>query len=168
MNKILFDNIEIRKAISKIADKILSQNNRRTNPPIFICVLDGSFMFFSDLVKHLPISMEIDFIKVKSYDGKLAKKLDWIKDISLDIKGREVFLVDDVYDTGQTMNKLIQHLEDFEPISITPIVLLKRHNNEFPLNLIYGLELKDDSFVVGYGMNDENNLGRNLPCIFGK
>jgi len=168
MNKILFDNIEIRKATQKIADKILSQNNRRTNPPIFICVLDGSFLFFSDLVKKIPLNMEIDFLKAKSYEDRQAKELKIIKDIELDIKGREVYLVDDIYDSGQTINKLIQHLEQFEPVSITPIVLLKRQNREFPLNLIYGLELKNEDFVVGYGMNDENNLGRNLPVIFGK
>jgi len=168
MNKILFDEIEIKKAIQKISNKILSQNNRRPNPPIFICILDGSFLFFSDLVKFLSLDIEIDFLKAKSYEGKEAKELKIIKDIELNIKGREIFLVDDIYDSGQTINKLIQHLEQFEPISITPIVLLKRQKSEYPLNLIYGLELKDDSFVVGYGMNDENNLGRNLPVIFGK
>lgn len=170
MVKILFNREDIQKGIEKIADQIMDTPNRYdiNHAPIFICVLNGAFVFFSDLIREMPLDINVDFIRVKAYDGKMFKELKIIKDLELDIKDREIFLVDDIYDTGQTINKLIEHLEEFNPKQITPVTLFKRQGSIAPKNLIYGIDVEDDSFLVGYGMNDENDFGRNLSEVLGK
>jgi hypoxanthine phosphoribosyltransferase len=158
-----FTEREIQDKIKQIAGLI--NQKQHTKPPVFICVLNGAFMFFTDLVKHIG-KCEIDFIRAKSYMGLTQTNVTISKSIETDISRKDVYLIDDIYDTGETMKALIQHLNLSGPKSITPVTLFKRWSSHNP-DLIYGFELQDESWLVGYGLDDEKGLQRNLKHIVG-
>ena len=161
--QVLFTEHELSNKVGEIAYKI--SRKEHDFPPVFICVLNGAFMFFTDLVKRVG-ECEIDFIRAKSYMGITQTNVSISKSIEIDIARKDVYLVDDIYDSGETMKALIQHLNLSEPRSITPITLFKRWSSH-NLDLIYGFELQDESWLVGYGLDDEKGLQRNLKHIVG-
>lgn len=161
--QILFTEHELSNKVGEIAYKI--SRKEHDFPPVFICVLNGAFMFFTDLVKRID-ECEIDFISAKSYVGMTQTNVTIAKSINVDISRKDVYLIDDIYDTGETMKALIQHLNLNNPRSITPVTLFKRWSSHNP-DLIYGFELQDESWLVGYGLDDENGLHRNLKHIVG-
>lgn len=163
MKHILFTEHEIANKVGEIAYKI--SRKEHDFPPVFICVLNGAFMFFTDLVKRVD-ECEIDFIRAKSYMGITQTNVSISKSIEIDIARKDVYLIDDIYDTGETMKALIQHLNLNNPKSITPVTLFKRWSSHNP-DLIYGFELHDESWLVGYGLDDEKGLQRNLKHIVG-
>jgi hypoxanthine phosphoribosyltransferase len=159
----LFTEREIKNKVGEIAYNIKKKQHEQ--PPVFICVLNGAFMFFTDLVKQVG-NCEIDFISAKSYNGTTQGEIRILKTITVDIEGKDVYLIDDIYDSGNTMNRLIKHLQYNNPKSITPITLFKKHysNNE---DLIHGFELVDEHWLVGYGLDAADGTKRNLPHILG-
>ena len=161
--QILFTELELQNKVGEIAYNILKKEH--DFPPVFICVLNGAFMFFTDLVKRVD-ECEIDFIRAKSYNGITQSIVKISKSVEIDISRKDVYLIDDIYDTGETMKALIQHLNISGPKSITPVTLFKRWSSHNP-DLIYGFELHDESWLVGYGLDDENGLQRNLKHIVG-
>ncbi len=161
--QILFTEHELSNKVGEIAYKISKKEH--DFPPVFICVLNGAFMFFTDLVKRVG-ECEIDFIRAKSYMGITQTNVSISKSIEIDIARKDVYLVDDIYDTGETMKALIQHLNLSNPKSITPVTLFKRWSSNHP-DLIHGFELHDESWLVGYGLDDEKGLQRNLKHIVG-
>jgi hypoxanthine phosphoribosyltransferase len=137
--------------------------------PVFVGVLNGSFLFIADLIKQINIPCEITFTKLASYYGGTTSHLKIRDDIdfSVDIKGREVVIIEDIVDTGNTAHYLIDKLKVKQPASIKlcslllkPAALLK------PLDeLKYtGFEIENE-FVVGYGL-DYKEMGRNLKDIY--
>ena len=163
MKQILFSEREIQNKVGEIAYHIGKQTHEQ--PPVFICVLNGAFMFFTDLVKRVG-DCEIDFIRAKSYAGITQGTVKITKSVEIDIEGKDVYLVDDIYDTGETMKALITHLNLSNPKSITPITLFKKWNAKHP-ELIYGFELQDEAWLVGYGLDNEKGLQRNIKDILG-
>lgn len=159
----LFTEREIRNKVGEIAYNI--KKNNHDLPPVFICVLNGAFMFFTDLVKHMS-ECEIDFISAKSYQGTKQGEVLIVDTLKVDIEGKDVYLIDDIYDSGNTMNELTHHLTAHNPKSITPVTLFKKHysNND---KLVYGFELKDEHWLVGYGLDAVDGTKRNLPHILG-
>lgn len=159
----LFTSKELQDKVKELAKIITAIQTEK--PPVFICVLNGAFMFFTDLVKHVG-ECEIDFISAKSYEGTTQGEIRILKTITIDIEGKDVYLIDDIYDSGNTMNRLIKHLQYQNPKSITPVTLFKKHysNNE---DLIYGFELVNEHWLVGYGLDASNGTKRNLPHILG-
>jgi len=163
MKQVLFTELELQNKVGEIAHNIKKQ--KHDFPPVFICVLNGAFMFFTDLVKRMD-ECEIDFIRAKSYDGITQSTVKITKSVEIDISRKDVYLVDDIYDTGETMKELTKHLELYDPRSITPVTLFKRWEAKHP-NLIYGFELYDEAWLVGYGLDNEKGLQRNLKHILG-
>ena len=161
--QVLFTENELKNKVGEIAYKI--SKHEHDFPPVFICVLNGAFMFFTDLVKQVG-KCEIDFIRAKSYAGITQGTVKITKSIEIDISRKDVYLVDDIYDTGETMKELINHLKSYEPKSITPVTLFKRWNSHHS-DLIYGFELKDETWLVGYGLDNEKGFQRNLKHILG-
>jgi hypoxanthine phosphoribosyltransferase len=159
----LFTEIELKNKVGEIAFNL--KKREHNSPPVFICVLNGAFMFFTDLVKQVG-KCEIDFISAKSYDGVKQGEIRILKSITVDIEGKDVYLVDDIYDSGNTMNRLVKHLQYLNPKSITPVTLFKKHYSNTE-NLIYGFELKDEHWLVGYGLDASDGTQRNLPHILG-
>lgn len=163
MQQVLFTELEIKNKVGEIAYQI--SKRKHDSPPVFICVLNGAFMFFTDLVKNVN-ECEIDFISAKSYTGTTQGEIKLLKDITVDITGRDVYLIDDIFDSGNTINFLTQHLAHQKPKSIVPVVLFKKWCSTHP-ELIYGFELENESWLIGYGLDDEKGLRRNLKHIVG-
>jgi hypoxanthine phosphoribosyltransferase len=137
--------------------------------PVFVGVLNGSFLFIADLIKQINIPCEITFTKLASYYGGIKSSLKIRDDIdfSVDIKGREVLIIEDIVDTGNTANYLIEKLKVKQPASIKlcslllkPSALLKKIEE---LQYV-GFEIENE-FVVGYGL-DYKEMGRNLRDIY--
>ncbi len=137
--------------------------------PLFIGVLNGAFMFMADLMKEIHISCEITFVKVASYHGdtKSSGKIREDFGLTVDIKGRDIILVEDIVDTGETLKYLLDKIKSLKPASVkVATLLLKPGELKYKFDEInfIGFEIEND-FVVGYGL-DYKNLGRNLDHIY--
>lgn len=163
----MFTRKQIQARVEELATHISNNHLDPLNPPVMICVLKGGFMFFSDLVKNMNIDCEIDFIKVKSYDEKERKEIKVYSILTTNTKGKDIYLVDDFLDSGNTIKHLILFESFTNPRSITPVTLFKRYNSPKLKNHLYGFEVKGDDFLYGYGMNDLDGLGRNLDYVSG-
>ncbi len=115
-NIVLFTETELKNKVGEIAYSL--NKTKHEQAPVFICVLNGAFMFFTDLVKHIN-ECKIDFIQAKSYTGTTQGEIKLLKDITTDIKGKNVYLIDDIFDSGNTIRFLTKHLAFKEPKSIT-------------------------------------------------
>ena len=156
---------EISAAIKKIAASLNSAyENRR---PLFIAILNGSFVFASDLFKELTIEAEICFIKLASYKGtKSTGHVVTAIGLDIDLIGRDVIIIEDIVDTGKTLSQFLPQLHHQQPASMKIVALLhKPEATLFPLKIDYLGFTIPDKFVVGYGL-DYDGLGRNIPEIY--
>jgi hypoxanthine phosphoribosyltransferase len=135
--------------------------------PLFIAILNGSFMFAADLFKHLTIEAELCFIKLASYKGmKSSGKVVTSIGLEEDLFGKEVIIVEDIVDTGKTLHNFLPKLVHQQPHSLKIVTLLhKPEATTYPLILDYVGFAIPDKFVVGYGL-DYDGLGRNLKEIY--
>lgn len=163
---VLFTEQEIQERVKSLAIQVSYQSNPENKPRVMIGVLNGAFMFFADLVRGMEVDCEIDFIQARSYIGQVQDRVDILKDISMDITGKDVYLVDDIFDSGNTMRRLITHLQDKKPKSITPVTLFKR-SYSYMEGLIYGFELRNEAWLVGYGLDNTGGFKRNKSYITG-
>ena len=156
---------EIQERIKQIAEEMNSRYSGQI--PLVISVLNGSFMFTSDLMKKLNFSCELSFIRVSSYSGTessgVVKELIGLTE---NPQGRHVILVEDIVDTGHTISALIKQLKAKDPASLSICSLLvKPDRHEVTVDIDYKGFVIPDRFVVGYGL-DLDGLGRNLPHIY--
>lgn len=167
MSKILYTEPEIQFAVRKLAHDINQDSSKNSNPPVLICILNGAVMFYTDLCKCLHTDCVMDFIRVKSYEGQEQKELTLTKDIETNIEGRRVYLIDDIYDTGNTVKFLVNHLKQYNPQSIIPVTLFKSEKSDYEGDtfLMYGFEKKESDWLIGYGLDGDKGLKRNLPCV---
>lgn len=136
-------------------------------PPLLICVLRGALVFLADLSRQIPTEVEYDFICVASYgNGTSPGAVRLIKDLERPIQGRDVLIVEDIIDTGYTIDYLKRSFLARKPASIRTCTLIdKVARRERPVDIDYtGFVLEQDEFIVGYGM-DYTELYRNLPYI---
>ena len=161
----IIDEVSIQKRVKEIAIKL--ESKFKDKKPIFIGVLNGSFIFISDLVRNLNINCEIDFIKVSSYKGQdTTGTVKLLKDISADITNRDVVIIEDIIDSGLTIEFLVKRLKGASPKSISIVTLLLKPDIaklSLPIDII-GFENAPD-FVVGYGLDYDQDL-RHLPEIY--
>jgi hypoxanthine phosphoribosyltransferase len=161
---ILFTSEQIQDKVAEMAHAI-DFKHTANDDVVMICVLNGGFMFFSDLVKNMSTDVEIDFIRAKSYNGQDQGVVHILKDIETNIEGKHVYVVDDFYDTGNTLNRILEHLNTQNPESLKMITLLTRDVSPLPEYYHhYGFMIQDE-WVVGYGM-DNNKKERNLNYIY--
>ena len=106
---ILFTSEQIQEKVKELAHRI-SFKHTVDDDVVMICVLNGGFMFFSDLVKNMSIDFEVDFIRAKSYNGQDQGVVHILKYIETNIEGKYVYVVDDFYDTGNTLERILEHL----------------------------------------------------------
>ncbi|WP_374166250.1 hypoxanthine phosphoribosyltransferase [Arcticibacter sp. MXS-1] len=137
--------------------------------PVFIGVLNGSFLFMADLMKEVNIPAEVSFIKVSSYHGQetTSGTVKSVIGLDIDLKGRDVIIVEDIIDTGITLSYLVDVLRKHEPASVAICSLLLKPQSlqrEIPEITYVGFEISNE-FVVGYGL-DYRGLGRNLKDIY--
>jgi len=135
--------------------------------PLFIAILNGSFMFASDLFKYISIEAEICFIKLASYKGtKSSGQVITAIGLDTDITGRHVVVIEDIIDTGKTMNEFLPQLKNLQPASLKMAALLhKPEATQYPTEIHYlGFQVPN-KFLLGYGL-DYDGLGRNIREIY--
>ena len=160
---------KIESRVTELAKQINIDYKGRT--PVLVGVLNGSFLFTADLIKEIEIPVEVTFTKLASYYGGTSTtgKIRDDFDLAIDIKGRDIILVEDIVDTGNTLHYLIDKLKVRQPGSIKACTLLLKPKALLKSidELQYiGFEIEKE-FVVGYGL-DYKELGRNLKGIFRK
>lgn len=156
---------EIDIRIKDMADQI--NEDYKGKKPIFIAILNGSFMFASDLFKSINIEAEICFIKLASYKGTKSTG-NVITSIGLDepLQGRHVVIIEDIVDTGNTLTKFLPQLYNQQPATLKIAALLQKPEAlEHPLDLHYVGFSVPNKFLLGFGL-DYDGLGRNLPEIY--
>jgi hypoxanthine phosphoribosyltransferase len=156
---------EILRRVHAIATQI--SIDFKGKKPLFIAILNGSFIFASDLFRSLTIEAEICFIKLASYKGtKSSGQVITAIGLDTDIVGRHVIVVEDIIDTGKTMNEFLPQLMNQQPASLSMTALLhKPEATVFPVKIDYlGFQVPD-KFLLGYGL-DYDGLGRNLSDIY--
>ena len=163
--KILITEEQIKLRVKELAAKISAHYGN--NEVTVISIINGAILFTADLVRNLPGPVRIDCIRVSSYEDSTspvgAPKIT--STLSLDLDGRHVLLVDDIFDTGKTITKVVKYVEDMHPASLRTCVLLEkkvRREVDFSVDWV-GFHIPDE-FVIGYGL-DYAQRYRNLRCI---
>lgn len=157
------ENLQV--SIKNVANQI--NKDYKDVEPLFLGVLNGSFMFFSDLLKSIDLECNVSFVKLASYEGTATTgKVSELIGLSESIEGRDVIIVEDIVDTGNTLVKLYDILSKGNPKSIKIATLLYKpeaYKKEHAIDYV-GLEIPN-AFVLGYGL-DYDGLGRNLSSIY--
>ncbi len=161
----VLDELQIKNRVSAIGDEL--SKKFKDEIPILIGVLNSSFIFMADLIRAIDIDCETDFIKISSYDrGSSKGTVRLLKDISADITGRHVVIIEDIIDSGLTIRFIKDRMGEADPKSLTIVSLLLKPglvNLDFPIDIV-GFEIAPD-FVVGYGLDYDQKL-RHLPAIY--
>lgn len=156
----------LQARITELAGQINREMEGQT--PIFICVLNGAFMFFADLVRQVTIDCEVDFMKLSSYGEKKISsgEVRLVKDLSCQVEGRNIVLVEDIVDTGYSIDYMKKWIAEKNPASLKIVTLLhKPESTKIAHALDYvGFEIPP-RFVVGFGL-DYAQKARNLPAIY--
>lgn len=167
LEKIIITKEKIAAKVKEIAEQLTEDYTGKN--PLMISILKGSVCFFSDLIREMPINVQIDFLAVSSYgqSSKSSGEVRLVKDIETSVEGRHVIIVDDIIDTGRSLNYLKRMLYQRGPESIKICTLLdKRDRREADIDPDYtGFIITDSRFLVGYGL-DYAEKYRNLKDIW--
>ncbi|HSR69951.1 MAG TPA: hypoxanthine phosphoribosyltransferase [Acidobacteriota bacterium] len=165
VGEVLLKEEQIRRKVEEMGRRITSDYQGRD--PLLVCILRGAVVFFSDLVRFIDLPLGMDFIAVSSYGAstKSSGQVRLVKDLEASIEGRDVILVEDIVDTGLTLNYLRRSLGNRNPASLRVCSLLsKPSSRQIDVEVEYcGFEI-EDHFVVGYGLDYAQRF-RNLPHI---
>jgi hypoxanthine phosphoribosyltransferase len=156
---------EIHLLVKKIAQQISA--DYRDRELVLVGVLKGSFIFLSDLIRQMTLPVKIDFLQAGSYGIGSASSgtVRLVKDIALDIRGKDVLLVEDIVDTGLTVKRILDHLRAFQPRSLKLCALIdKRERREIEVPIAYSGHVAEKGFLVGYGLDYAEDY-RHLPGI---
>lgn len=157
---------KIDQAVTAVADRI-NNDYADKDTPLFVGVLNGSFMFLSDLIKKIEFNSELSFVKLSSYEGTSSTgKVKSLLGLNGSIKGRHVIIVEDIVDTGESIAHMIADLESRKPASIEVCTLFFKpasYSKPYPIRY-RALEIGNE-FIVGYGL-DYDQLGRNLKDVY--
>ena len=165
IERVMLSEEQIAKRVKEVAAQLdrLYEGRR----PLVVCILKGSVVFFADLIRHMTTSLELDFMAVSSYGAgtESTGRLKVTKDLTTDIAGRDVLIVEDIIDSGNTLYNLKKMLISRAPASVNIVTLLdKPERREAPMEPEYTCFVIEDEFVVGYGMDYAEEY-RNLPYI---
>ncbi len=157
---------KLQERVKELGEEISKDYRGKT--PIFIGVLNGAFLFLSDLVKNVTIDCEIDFFKLSSYgDAKISSgKVTLIKELNCDVNGRDIIIVEDIVDSGLSIKFIEEHIGQFTPASLKVVSLLvKPKSLKYNVKIDYiGFDIPSE-FVIGYGL-DYAQRYRNLRSIY--
>jgi hypoxanthine phosphoribosyltransferase len=165
VGEVLITREQIREKTAELAREISGDYQGKN--PLLVCILKGGLMFLADLIRQIDLPVEIDFIAVSSYGDRTESSgvVRILMDLETNIQGRHVLIVEDIIDTGRTLNYIIHNLRTRGPASIKICTLLNkpaRRELAIPLDYV-GFEIPD-KFVVGYGL-DYGEIYRNLPFV---
>lgn len=163
--KVMIPAEEIDVAVDRVAKQLDERYKGRT--PIFLGVLSGSFLFLSDLVRKISFDSQLAFVKISSYSGtESTGNVQQQLGIDFDIEGRDIIIVEDIVETGHSMNYLLDYLKAKNPASISICTLFfKPDKFLYEYKIDYTALSIGNEFIVGYGL-DYNQLGRNLKDIY--
>ena len=162
----MFDSADLQDMLYRLGAEISIDHIESDNvlPPVLICILNGSIHFYSDLVRAMSIDCEIDFIRLKSYEGQdNSGGIKCTKDLELDLKGKRVYIVDDICDSGATIMEALFMVNSRMAQEVKVVTMLQRKGGT-ALSDFNGFEIGDE-WVVGYGL-DNNGLERNQNRIY--
>ena len=165
IERVMLSEEQIAKRVKEVAAQLdrLYEGRR----PLVVCILKGSVVIFADLIRHMTTPLELDFMAVSSYGAgtESTGRLKVTKDLTTDIAGRDVLIVEDIIDSGNTLYNLKKMLISRAPASVNIVTLLdKPERREAPMEPEYTFFVIEDEFVVGYGMDYAEEY-RNLPYI---
>jgi hypoxanthine phosphoribosyltransferase len=157
---------QIQRRIAELGDRL--SEDFKDKVPVFIGILNGSFMFMSDLIKHYTGECEVDFLRLSSYgDAKISSgRVKLLKDLSCDVRGRDLIIVEDIVDSGLSIKFMEELIEEHHPRSMTVVSLLvKPESLKYDVKIDYiGFSIPS-KFVIGYGL-DLAQKYRNLRAIY--
>jgi len=166
--ELLISHNELQERGKELAKQIAKDHKESGNtmPPVMICLLNGAIHFFSDLTRALPIDCEIDFLRLKSYEGQdNSGGVVCLKDLELELKGKRVYIIDDICDSGATILEALFRVNSRLATEVKVITLLRRAG---------GVDMTDycgfsigEEWVIGYGL-DDNGIKRELQDIYEK
>ena len=166
IGKVLITEAEIKHKVSDLAQRLTVDYEHKGLT--IIGVLNGSLIFLSDLIRHIPFPVKIDTVRANTYIGASTvskAETDIINNISLNIKDEHVLIVDDILDTGKTLSRIVQVIKGYNPQSVKICVLLnKKARREIEIVPDYCCFEIENKFVVGYGLDFDNKY-RNLPYV---
>lgn len=166
IQEILITREELQNKIKQLAEEV-SRDYAGKNP-VFIGVMKGVLVFMGDLLQQITIPCQMDIMRMASYEGTGSTgNIRLLADITTDIRGRHVVIVEDIFDTGRSLDYTFRHLQAMEPASLKIVTLLDKPERRLPwvsLKADYTGFVIPNEFVVGYGM-DYNEYYRNLPYI---
>ena len=165
IERVLLSEEQIQQKVKELA-AVLSEEYAGKDP-VFVGVLKGVVMFFGDMVKRIDVPCQIDFMWISSYSGTNSSQMVVKRDVSADIKGRHVVILEDIFDTGNSLEFTYKHLLSKEPASLKICTLLDKPERRNPAVTVVpdyvGFTIPNE-FVVGYGL-DFNEHYRNLPYV---
>lgn len=165
IERVLLSEEQIQQKVNELAATLSAEYADKD--PIFVGVLKGVVLFFGDMIKRIDIPCQIDFMWISSYQGTTSKQMVVKRDVSEDIKGRHVVILEDIFDTGNSLEFTYKHLLSKEPASLKICTLLDKPDRRNPTVTVkpdYTGFVIPNEFVVGYGL-DFNEHYRNLPFI---
>lgn len=164
LQRVLISENRLKTRVRQLAASI--ERDFQGRDLVVVSLLNGTVMFLADLIRHLSLPLRLDFIGVSSYrDGTLSRELVFTKELRLDVRGRDVLLVDDILDTGKTLRHVLARLRTLKPRRIKVCVLLeKKARRVEKVRADYVGFSIPDLFVIGYGL-DFAERHRNLPFV---
>jgi hypoxanthine phosphoribosyltransferase len=164
--KLLFSKKEIAETVARLAQEISADYaNKKV---VLIGVLKGAFVFLADLIRHLTIPVEIEFMRIASYGSQKESsgEIRVTKDVEIPLEGRDVLVIEDIVDTGLSLTFLVDHLRAHNPSSLKVCTLVdKKARREVEVQVDYTGFVMDEGFIVGYGIDFSEGY-RALPEIF--
>ena len=157
---------DINNMVAQVARRISS--DYQDHELILIGVLKGAFVFLSDLMLNLSIPVQVDFIRVASYgsDTSSSGRINLTKAVEIDVKNKDVLVVEDIVDTGLTLSYIIDYLKSFKPNTVKVCALLdKRQRRQANVKIDYACHIVTEGFLVGYGLDYDEDY-RDLPEIY--
>lgn len=168
MHEIVMTSEEIEACYQKVGKEITEALKNETKRPILLCVMKGAMTFLIGMMKYVELPVIVDYIHISSYEGtSTTGKVNLLKDMSFDPEGRTIVIVEDVVDTGISMQCLKQYLWSKKPKDVKVAVFVDkpaRRQVEVKLDFV-GKVIKENKYLVGNGF-DYNEIGRNIPYVF--
>ena len=166
MGKELISRIELDNRLDDLGATLTDKCHEYGGGIVFVCVMNGAFMFYSDLVKRIQYPIETSFLKCQSYDGLERKKISLDHVPSTDFEDKTVFIVDDIIDSGNTMGYLTSFIKAKGAIRVETVAAVYKENEAFPNTFyIYKQPEGENPWYIGYGMDDYKGYQRNLDTI---
>jgi len=164
--ELFIESKDIQLRVKQLATDISQDHMASGNelPPVMICILNGAYMFYTDLLRNMTCNVQSEFIRMKSYEGQdNSGGIEILKGIEVDLKGRNVYIVDDICDTGTTILEALFMVNSHLPAQVK-VVTLTRRGGGVDLTDFCGFVIGDE-FIAGYGL-DNNGIGRNLEDLY--